>query len=366
MIRVLRILHRWLGLVLVLPMLVQGITGFVLAVTPMWEALRPVPAIAIGVHQPASAILAAAALPGLVPVRYEPGASATVDLAPPGQRRGSVQVTIDPVSLAVLGERHPSAVYRWIRDLHEMLLLPVMPGRSIVGWFGVGLLLLGLSGIVLWWPARLAPQRWRKAVTISAKAKGARFQRQLHGAAGFWISAMLVVMSLSGVALGFPETVRAMLGVPGRAPMQARPPGGVPEALDIDAVIHEAGIAVPGAAVTNVILPNSSGRPVIVRLERTDAVQGTPPVIVSISPAGRRVIAVQDPSNDSAGSFTVAWLHALHYGEAFGWPWRVLVMASGLVLPLLAVTGATLWMLKRRNRNRIAVQRQAALLEAAE
>lgn len=366
MIRVLRVSHRWLGLVLVLPMLVQGITGFVLAVTPMWEALRPVPAIATGVQQPASAILAAATSPGLVPVRYQPAAPATVDLAPPGQRRGTVQVTIDPVSLAVLGERHPSVVYRWVRDLHEMLLLPVMPGRSIVGWFGVGLLLLGLSGMVLWWPAQLAPQRWRRAVTVSAKARGARFQRQLHGAAGFWISAMLVVMSLSGVALGFPQTVRGMLGVPGRPPMQSRAPGGVQEVLDIDRIIHEAAIAVPGAAVTNVILPNPPGRPVIVRLGRADAMPGTPPVTVSISPAGRRVFSVQDPSNDSAGSFTVAWLHVLHYGEAFGWPWRVLVMASGLVLPLLAVTGATLWMLKRRNRNRIAVQRQAALLEAAE
>jgi uncharacterized iron-regulated membrane protein len=368
----LRVAHRWLGLVLVLPMLWQGITGCFLAVTPIWEDIRPEPAVSAGPMQPASAILAAAAMPGLVPVRYEPAApghAAIVGLAAPGQRGANIELEIDPASLAVLGTRHTSVVYRWVHSLHENLLLPALNGRSVVGWFGMGLLLLGLSGVVLWWPAALAPQRWRRAATFRAKAKGARFQRELHGAAGFWFSIMLVVMSLSGVSLAWPQTIRAMLGVPdGPARRNEGAPRGEGRetALDLDAVLQRALGAAPGVAVTDVRLSNPPGRPVNVRMQIVDALEGTPMVMATIDPAGKRVLSVQDPRTASAGALTMGWLRALHFGEAFGLPWRLLVSLCGIALPLLAVTGATLWWLKRRNRLRLAGQRQAALQGAAE
>jgi uncharacterized iron-regulated membrane protein len=327
--------------------------------------MRPAPAISAGAFQPASAILAAAAMPGLVPIRYEPAVAphpALIGLAEPGQRGANVEVMVDPVSLAVLRTRHTSVVYRWVHSLHENLLLPVMPGRSIIGWFGVGLLLLGLSGLVLWWPPALAPQRWRRAVTVTGKVKGARFQRELHGAAGFWFSVMLVVMSLSGVSLGFPQTTRAMLGA-ADAPAW-RNEGR--EAVDLDAIVQLAAGAAPGVVVTDVRLPNPAGRPVNVRMQIAGALEGTPPVVAMIDPAGTRVLSLQDPRTAPAGMLVVGWLRALHFGEAFGSPWRLLVALCGIVLPALAVTGVTLWLLKRRNRVRLTGQRQAAFQRAAE
>jgi len=356
----LRIAHRWLGLVLVLPMLCQGLTGCFLAVTPVWEELRPVPAITAGPVHSASAILAAAAQSGLVPVRYEPtvaGRPALVGLAEPGQRSADLQVMVDPASLAVLGTRHTSALYRWVHALHENLLLPTMPGRSIVGWFGAGLLLLGLSGLVLWWPPALTRQRWRRAVTVTAKAKGARFQRELHGAVGFWFSIMLVVMSLSGVSLGFPQTIRSMLGVADGSARRSN------AALDIDAVLQRAAAAAPGAMVADVRLPNPAGRPVTVRLEIAGALAGTPPVVAVIDPAGQSVLSLQDPRSAPIGVLVIGWLRALHFGEAFGWPWRLLVVLCGAVLPTMAVTGAALWLLKRRSRVSRAVPVQAKAAE---
>jgi uncharacterized iron-regulated membrane protein len=368
---ILRVAHRWLGLVLVLPMLCQGITGCVLALTPIWEDIRPEPAISAGPFQPASAIVAAAAQPGLVPVRYAPAVApypALVGLAEPGQRGATLDVMIDPASLAVLGTRHASAVYIWVHSLHETLLLPTMPGRRIVGGCGIGLLLVGLSGLVLWWPAALVPQRWRQAMTVTAKAKGARFQRELHGAAGFWFSAMLVVMSLSGVSLAFPQTIRSMLGGPdGPARrIEGAPRAEGPAVLDLDAILQRAAQAAPGAVVTDVRLPNPPGRPVNVRMAIVGALKGTPPVVATVDPAGKLLLSLEDPRTASAGMLAMGWLRALHFGAAFGWPWRLLVILCGVVLPLLAVTGALMWLLKRRHRLRLAGQRRAALQGAAE
>jgi uncharacterized iron-regulated membrane protein len=367
----LRVAHRYLGLVLALPMLWQGVTGCFLAITPIWEALRLEPVISAGPPQPASAILAAAlaAKPEMAAVRYQPGEpehAAAVDLAPAGQRFPAVELLIDPASLAVLETRYPSATYRWVHSLHENLLIPQFSGRSVVGWFGVGLCLLGLSGLVIWWPAALMPNRWRRAMTVSGSAKGARFQRELHGAFGFWFSAMMVLMSISGVSVAWPQTLREMLGAGGPPAREAGGPGRGGEAFNIDAVLARANAAIPGATVVDMRLSNPPGRPVNVRLEINDALTGTPAATATIDPAGKRVLSVQDPRTEPVGLLAIGWLRSLHFGEAFGLPWRLLVLATGIVLPTLAVTGATLWLLKRRNRLRLAGQRRAAIEGAAD
>ena len=352
-----RVAHRWLGLALALPMFLQGVSGAVLAVTPLWDEWRPLQAVSPGPARPASAIVAAAAEPGLAPTRYVPsqdGAPAMVELGRPGQRGAAVLVLVDPVSLAVLGVSVPSATYRWVHTLHEHLLMPELGGRSLVGWCGVGLLLLGLSGLVIWWPA---PGRWRAAMTVDGRARGARLQRELHGAAGFWLSAMLVLMSLSGVTLAFPQTVGAILGVPVGFP----PRGEGRASLDLDAVLAQAAKALPGAATLDVRLPNPAGRPVTVRMQPPGTLGGSPPAFVTVDPAGARVISVRDPRTQGAAATTLAWLRALHYGDVFWLPWRALVTLCGLALSLLALTGVALWLLKRRNRQRLSQQRQAAL-----
>ncbi len=169
---------------------------------------------------------------------------------------------------------------------------------------------------------------------------------------------MLVLMSLSGVTLAFPQAVGAILGVPGGF----SPRGGegrVP--LDLDAVLAQAAGAMPGAAMLDVRLPNPAGRPVTLRMRPPGTLAGSPAAFVTVDPAGTRVISVRDPRSQGVAALTLAWLRALHYGEAFWLPWRALVTLSGLALSLLAVTGVALWLLKRRNRQRVSQQRQAAL-----
>ena len=367
--RVLRLLHRWLGLALLLPMLLQGISGTILAMTPIWTAWQVPSHVTPGASRPANEIIAAASAtsPGLVVSRYHPAngpGPAIVELSAPGQRFASAQVTVDPVSLTVLGTRQPSAAYRWVHLLHEHLLMPEFGGRTLIGFFGLGLLVLGLSGIVLWWPS---VGRWQAAVTVSRRASGARLQRELHGAAGFWFSIMLVVMSLSGMSMAFPQTARALFALPGGPPRGGSERGTANAApLDVDAVLARLAQSVPGAIATDLRIPNQAGRPVMVRLERAGALEGTPPLMATIDPAGRRLITVQDPQAQGVAALTLGWLRALHQGDAFGTPWRLLVALSGVVLPLMAVTGGTLWWLKRRNRLRLSAQRQAAQRRAAQ
>ena len=57
-------------------------------------------------------------------------------------------------------------------------------GRTFVGWLGVAMLVLGLTGLVLWWPKR---GQWKYAFFVRRTATGLRFHRELHAATGIWI-----------------------------------------------------------------------------------------------------------------------------------------------------------------------------------
>ena len=61
-------------------------------------------------------------------------------------------------------------------------------------------------------------------------------------------------------------------------------------------------------------------------------------------------VAVRDGLRDHPADATLAWLHPLHNGEAFGWAGRIVVLLSGLMPWVLGVTGVWRWWHKRRAR----------------
>jgi uncharacterized iron-regulated membrane protein len=348
-----RCLHRWIGLALAVPLLIQGATGFVLAVSPPFDSMRrpsardPMePARSIG------AIVAAAraeAPEGLVPLRYQaaltPGDAAAVDLTRPSQQTAEARVLVDPGSLVVLDWRdRPDDFYRWVHSLHETFLIPGPLGHSVVGWFGVGLLCLGLSGIPIWWPRR---GRWKAALSVPSDARGYRLQRALHGAAGGWVGALLLLQSLSGASMAFPGFFAMILNAPAAKRPAAASRGS--SEVQFDAVAVAIRAAAPGTIVTSMRFPTQPGRPVIAMLRPMSQANGAPPIIVTADPSDGRIISVRDPRQEGVGSGVLAWLRALHSGDGLGFAWRVVICILGLMLPLFPITGIAMWLLRRRN-----------------
>src|SRR3546814_4659864 len=81
-------------------------------------------------------------------------------------------------------------------------------GRSIVGWLGIAMLVLGSSGLVIWWPKS---GQWKAAFMVRRTAKGLRLHRELHGMVGIWSLVIFMVVSFTGVYLGFPQQTAAAI-----------------------------------------------------------------------------------------------------------------------------------------------------------
>jgi uncharacterized iron-regulated membrane protein len=358
----LRRLHRWIGLALALPLILQALTGLILASDPFVASIEGIasangPLISPGNLRDVdpTAVLEAAAGAvegGQTPSRLRvlPDGIAAIDFSGPGQSQPVSQVGVDVVSMTAQWARQdPDSVYRWVHALHETLLLGPM-GRSIIGWIGVGLLLLALTGIPLWWPPR---RRWHTGFTVTT-ARGWRLQRELHGAAGIWMLLLLLLQSASGITLAFPQTVRMLVGLPDKPVRNTRPAADirVDPARAIATGIAAAWAAVPNAALEDLRLPPVPGRPMIAILRPDNAWAGAPRVIVTMDPATAHVLSIQDPRNGPAGLSVLNWLRAAHEGGAAGPANRLLLCLFALALPLFPITGVAMWTLRRRRQRR--------------
>lgn len=403
--RTLQNIHLWTGLVLCLPLVMLGITGSILVVEDELRGLtgdQPSYALEAGEAKPVSAILAAARAaapagtqPGFVTFPDEPGKPVAVRLtaarggaergAPQGQGQGQGQTSpqtpppqapqqqgpkgmlmIDPVSLAVLGtQTQGDGFLRTVHMLHANFLIRDRSGREIIGWLGVAMLVLGVSGLVIWWPR---PGRWKAAFTVKKGARGARLHRELHGAVGIWSLVVFLIVTFSGVYLAFPQTlgdgVSAILPARDlRAAVKVEPVKGAKPA-DIDQVVELAKAALPGAALRSVSPPQRPDQAYRVGLAPAGHAHGAPMATVFVDPWAARVAEVRDPSGYSAGETVLAWQRPLHAGEGLGWLWKWLVFLSGVLPPLFAVTGTLMWWLKRKARRAKDAERAAAMAAA--
>lgn len=356
-------LHRWVGLVLGAWFAVVGLTGTVLvwhseldrALNPGWFAPRA--ACATTSATPIADALAVYARhrgePATQVTRPESAGAAYVVWSKPGERR--LQHFVDADCGAYLGMREWGAprldrahLVPALYELHRSLLSGEA-GHVLVGVGGGWLLFLVVTGLINAWPRRSSREAWRRALTVRRDAARSRLYYDLHRAVGLWLLPFLLLMSLTGLYLCFPKPSRALLSrVLAMQPevVEESTPTGV--AKDPDALARLAEARFPAAAWTRVQLPKAESSPVDVRLLQDGEVRkDTGDTRVKLRADGA-VLEVRDPLRAPAGDRLVALLFPLHSGEALGLPGRALWTLSGLLPALLFVTGAWLWLHRRR------------------
>lgn len=291
----------------------------------------------------------AASEPAVVEHRSERAMPARNAAAPAGRPRITM-VYLDPPTGEVLGTADPRAsVVGWFRSLHEDLLIPAFGGRSIVGWNGVGLFVLCLTGLYLWWPrgaSLLRALSWRRGPTISIN---------LHHRVGFWIVLPLAVMAFTGIFQSFQPQGRAFIGL--LAPttpqqMLQRARGGAPlpkpnlePQQALDAVLSDAGSMHP----VLLALPSEADKTWRVQV----AGAGGEAKTALVDDATKAVSTPQALQGDAF----LAFMRRIHDGTHDGPVWNVIVLLAGLSPPLLFVTGVMMWLRRRHNESRGVAKR---------
>lgn len=352
------VVHRWLGLVAGLLLVVIGLSGSALvfrqeideALNP--ELLRVAPA---PTRVPMQQLLDAArrAFPDEAPSRIRmprtPEGVVEVWLG----RAPSRYVYVDPYRGTVLGARRPTEFLTgWLFYLHTKLLAGAA-GERVVGVGALVLAALSLTGLVLWRPRRRPRRPARAAIAGAGRTRTAY---DLHRAVGFYSSAFLLIAALTGASLVFHEAFERMIyGLTRTPPKPAIPlaisPPGRPS-LPLDSLLAIAERAQPGGTISYIYLADAPGASFRVRKRLPPEIHPNGRSYVALDPRTGAVLGVVDGGRAPAGARVYNALYPLHIGIGGGTAVRVLVLVVGLAPALLCVTGALQWWRRVSRRRR--------------
>ncbi|NHZ34210.1 PepSY-associated TM helix domain-containing protein [Massilia rubra] len=381
-------IHLWAGLIFGTILVVLGLTGSALAwmheldvlLNPTLLQVAPPPGLAQGTPmrvapatvQAASERLLADPLYGRPSQLMLPERAGDVFVAwyrDPAQPAStwnvaiSRQVMLDPATLIVTGERtwgglgfSRPQLMSTLFHIHRYLVAGET-GKTVIGVTGVALLLLSLTGIVLWWP-RMTAGAIKGALTVRHGGNWPRFNFQLHRAGGFFAAPVLLVLAVSGVYFNMPQWVLPIVGAlaplaPNGKVANRSAPGAAPIAPH--AAMAAAQARFPQARVSRVAMPAKPGQPYEIRLRQPDEVRaGDGATRVSVDAGDGTVLRTVDPLRAPAGERFLGWMFPLHTGEAFGVAGRTFISIFGIVPLMFFVTGLVIWIKLHRPKKRKA------------
>jgi len=260
--------------------------------------------------------------------------------------KSDADLLMDPYSGKTLG--HPgqeNPLLAYVHQFHTRFLAGRW-GNAITGWSGVVLAFLAVTGLILWWPAKI--------LRVRTGASGWRLAFDLHQLSGGIAWALLLCLAGSGIVIHWNSEAQGLMSrLTGAAPA-ASPPASVPACaakaiLDADLLIDSARAAAPGAHATVMQIAPDPTRPVRVILKYPEDRTPAGRTLVYLAACTARPMQVISSRTESAAyRWTRMWNREIHTGEVWGWPTRILAALASLTLPLMAVTGPLIWWGRRR------------------
>jgi uncharacterized iron-regulated membrane protein len=263
-------------------------------------------------------------------------------------RRGAV--CVNQYTGEILGVRPtgPDFLSR-VHQLHLRLLIlnRADPGKIIMSWAGVAVLFLALSGLYLWWPL--------KRFSINKN----RFLLDVHHVSGIFSFAFLLILSLTGIMIGFERTFVPMFySMTGSQPsprpeIPSPPPGAKP--IPLDQAMDVARAAIPGATPFQINVPPPQGAYQILSRFPEDRTPGGRSRVVVDQYTGR-VLFAEGSRTAPAGSRIIIANRALHTGDMFGIPSKIIVSLASLLVVVQWISGLWIWLKRRSPATRVAYE----------
>lgn len=315
---------------------------------------------------------------------------------------GRRTLSVDPYTGEVNGWTRSYGFFRTMRQLHRWLLDPpaskgeMSVGKAVVGWSTLLMVVILVSGLVIWFPRNRAA--WKHRLRVSTRKGWRRFWYDSHVALGFYATLLLLVMALTGLTWSFGWYRTAAYGLIGggrpatavagaggtAAPASSHATKGegaktASEAVQRQAERTNVTAALPGEnGNTDAALDPQAWDRVMEQLQERYPVYRTMTLSdgeVQVAPRPhsymRRVDRVVfDPASGAIRSLVRAdeqprdqqlrgWFYALHTGTWGGLTVKILWSLAALIGGTLPLTGYYLWLRRRRRRARTGQTGQA-------
>jgi uncharacterized iron-regulated membrane protein len=354
-------LHRWLGRTVGLFLMIQGLTGAIMAFR---DALEPVVVPSLIVSErparlPVQALLDAfhRAHPDADLTRAEfPDAPNQAVIFKSTIKKARWLTAIDPFDGRVV---HDGTMMAWplefIFNIHEQLLSGPI-GETLIGIEGLSLLFLAIMGLSYWWPGM---KRLKQGFRVKLDGSTDLRWRTLHRAVGAGVAAILLMSATTGVLMVWKEQVRGAMNVVAKtesrpSPKVAKQDGAA--TVPVDPLIARAKAAY-GDTPLRQLRFSSGGRMVAVFLDSNRTIRADGTNQVYFNRYDGRELAHYIAGTQSGGAEFLDWVYAVHTGLWGGAVTQAIMLFTGLTLFGMALSGLWLWFTRtRRERARKAAR----------
>nr|WP_286184363.1 sulfite reductase flavoprotein subunit alpha [Pantoea sp. Cy-639] len=373
-------MHWFFGISAGLVLALMGITGALYSFQE--ELLRALNADVLKVEVRAEGVLPPAELVRRVEaaqgdkvsmlwVDVRDGNAARIFFTPaPGERRGALRYA-DPYTGELKDDAAGQGFFNLMLNLHRFLAMGDT-GRQITGACTLMLIFFCLSGLYLRWPRKALD--WRTWLTFEWAKKGRAFNWDLHAVAGTWCLLFYLLFALTGLFWSY-DWYRSGLNTlladaPAAGQQQKRGEGrgrhGPPPAaqhapplqVDYQAIWSNLKQAAgPELAMYNLRLPPAGGQPANLFYLLEGAAHPRAFNTLVLDPATGQVRRHERYTDKSFKAQLLQSVYALHVGEYFGLPGRIILTLASLTMPLFFVTGWLLYLDRRRKKRQVRAAR---------
>jgi uncharacterized iron-regulated membrane protein len=251
---------------------------------------------------------------------------------------------VDPHSAALLGSRVPAHSFKArLISLHRRLLSGET-GETIIGIGGMLLLLMGLSGLFLWWPGR---RNLSRGWTIKRSGSTYRTAYNLHRMLGVCTFVFLIVTAFTGAAMVFRPSFEGVLnrlastpGTPAPKPTSVARSG---ERASLDVVLRNADALLPQGETTMITLATTPQSAITVRKKLPSEWHPSGRSLVHLDQYSGAPLLVENGLQAPIGTRIGSNLYPIHTGRYGGLWTRALQVLIGCALVGLFISGSIMF-----------------------
>jgi len=338
-------IHRYVALGVSLILLVVGTTGCLLVFELRMDRWLD-PDVSYAASQappiPIAQVLASVEgkFPGQKITEINPGAPGESTMV---RTSGGLRVFVDG-SGKILGTRTGEPLSFWVRHVHRELI-GGKAGAFIVNIASALLVLQSLSGLYLWWPLKRVGVKWDASWT--------RVNFDLHHAVGFFSSALVCVIAVTGLIKAYGDQLQPFFDRVTNSPAMTRalsskrPAGTTVSRITVDDAVASAKSQLPGAAIGRIAPPKGKDGSWVVTMKFPGDSTAPGRSWVVVDQYSGQPLATLDSRTAPLGSRIPIVNRAIHVGGLYGWPSRLLAFLTSLAVLIQTISGFWMWWRKR-------------------
>lgn len=251
----------------------------------------------------------------------------------------------------VIGDYERPAVFKWASAAHRRLFgkskaegaFGAKTGKLIIGITTIATLLIIISGIIIWWPAK---GQVKKKFTISTTKGSYKFWFDFHSVGGVISTLVLVACILTGLNWSFGWYRKAFYGTFGTE--VAKPSSHKTPAENYPAWT---------TAYSNLSAANPD-KEIRIYQDEADIVVGgygnqQSTDTYEFDPATGEILSATLYKDKKESNHVKGWIYSIHVGSWLGWTTKIIYFICVLIGAILPISGYYLWikrlMLKKKH-----------------